>query len=104
LIVGVSDGAIWVGVDVRLGRRVAVRVGRGVGMDDGEETGVNDADVTADEVEVEKAIAVGATVTEGIGSRGVLHAANIPSNKNKSRRIWNTTHLAMEQRTSAIVR
>jgi hypothetical protein len=91
-------------VDVIFGCRVAVRFGNGVNVDDGEGSGVRVAGAVVDDVEVERAIAVGATVTEVMGSRGVLHAVNNPSSKNKSKRNLDMMHLAKEQRTNAIVR
>lgn len=86
------------------GCRVTVRVGDGVGVNANEGTGVCVAGELVDEVKVEKAVAVDATVTTVTGSCGMLHAANRPSNKNSNKRSLGTTHLATEQRTSAIVR
>jgi hypothetical protein len=91
-------------VDVIFGGRVAMRVGNGVNVDEGEGSGVRIASAIADDVELERAIAVGATVTEGTGSRWVLHAVKIPNNKNTNKRITGITHLTKEPRTSAIVK
>ncbi len=92
-----------IGVNVFFGRCVAVRVGNGVGVADGDGTCVGVAGATVDEVEVERAIAIGAIVTEGAASNGELQADNRPTSKNSITRILGTTHLATGQETKAIV-